>query len=127
MIDNSTKTILIVEDEPDLRNLYKEILLEAGYNVEEASDGIIGWNKIKNLDWHVLLLDIMLPGKDGIKILKDLSDTPDYKKGSVIALTNLNSDSIIKEVFSCGGDGYLIKSEITPDKILTEVAGFLNK
>lgn len=127
MRDIQSPNILIVEDEEDIRMLYKEVLLEAGYAVEEAADGIIGWNKIKNVDWQILLLDIMLPGKDGIHILKEMQQDPKLKKGAIIALTNLNSETIIKDVFTYGADGYLIKSEITPDRVVSEVNGFLPK
>lgn len=119
--------ILIVEDEHDIRSIYVEVLKGAGYNMDEAGDGESGMNKIKNTDWNLLLLDIMLPGRDGLKILKDLKENPLLKKGPVIALTNLNSENIIQEAFSSGADGYLIKSEVTPDKIVEEVGKVLNK
>jgi two-component system, OmpR family, response regulator ResD len=117
--------ILIIEDEQDIRTLYSEILQKAGYIVDQAANGEVGSDKIKNTDWNILLLDIMLPGKDGLKILKDLKETPSLKKGPVICLTNLNSERIIQESFKSGSDGYLIKSEITPDKVVDEVTKFL--
>lgn len=117
--------ILIVEDEHDIREIYAEVLNMAGYKVEQAADGEKGIQKIRDDSWDILLLDIMLPGKDGIKILKELKDNPELKKGIVIALTNLNSENIIQEVFGSGADGYLIKSEITPDKVVEEVARIL--
>ena len=113
--------ILIVEDEHDIREIYAEVLNMAGYKVEQAADGEKGIQKIRDDSWDILLLDIMLPGKDGIKILKEIKDNPELKKGIVIALTNLNSENIIQEVFGSGADGYLIKSEITPDKVVEEV------
>jgi DNA-binding response OmpR family regulator len=119
--------ILIVEDENDIRSIYVEVLKTAGYTMDEAGDGETGMNKIKNTQWDLLLLDIMLPGRDGLKILKDLKENPELKKGPVIALTNLNSENIIQEAFSSGADGYLIKSEVTPDKIVEEVGKVLNK
>ncbi|NMB91591.1 response regulator [candidate division WWE3 bacterium] len=119
--------ILIIEDEHDIRSIYVEVLNSAGYNVDEAGDGESGMNKIKNTDWNLLLLDIMLPGRDGLKILKDLKENPQFKKGPVIALTNLNSENIIQEAFSSGADGYLIKSEVTPDKVIEEVGKVLGK
>lgn len=119
--------ILIIEDEQDIRSIYVEVLKTAGYNVDEAGDGETGMSKIKNTDWDLLLLDIMLPGRDGLKILKDLKENPQLKKGPLIALTNLNSENIIQEAFSSGADGYLIKSEVTPDKIVEEVGKVLNK
>lgn len=119
--------ILIVEDEYDIRSIYVEVLKSAGYNVDEAGDGESGMNKVKNTDWNLLLLDIMLPGRDGLKILKDLKENPQLKKGPVVALTNLNSENIIQEAFSSGADGYLIKSEVTPDKVIEEVGKVLGK
>ena len=59
--------------------------------------------------------------------LKELKDHPELKKGPVITLTNLNSEQIVRECMATGADGYLIKSEITPDKIVDEVKNFLNK
>jgi two-component system response regulator ResD len=127
MLDQTknNKRILVVEDENELRILYVEVLTDAGYIVDQAPTGDIAIEKIRNTNWDLLLLDIMLPGKDGLRILKDLSENPSLKKGPVIMLTNLNSDHIIGESFNSGADGYLIKSEITPDKIISEIASFL--
>ncbi len=117
--------ILIIEDEHDLRSVYAEILTGAGFTVDQAPDGEIGLEKIKNTDWNLLLLDIMLPGKDGLRVLKEMKETEGLKKGPVIILTNLNNDHIIQEAFNLGADGYLIKSEITPDKVIDEAKEFL--
>lgn len=117
--------ILIVEDEHDIREIYAEVLSTAGYKVSQAADGEKGIQKIRDEHWDILLLDIMLPGKDGLKILKEMKENPQLKKGPVIALTNLNSENIIQEAFGNGADGYLIKSEITPDKIVDEVTRVL--
>jgi len=117
--------VLIVEDEHDLRALYSEILTNSGYTVDQAPDGEIGLEKTKNTPWNLMLLDIMLPGKDGLRLLKEVKDNPALKKGPVIIITNLNSEHIIQEAFNLGADGYLIKSEITPDKIIDEVKEFL--
>ena len=101
-----------------------DILKEAGYEVDGAADGGEGLEKIKNNEWNLLLLDIMLPGKDGLKILKDISETPGLKKGHIVVLTNLNGENIIQEAFNLGADGYLIKSDNTPDKVLEEVGKY---
>ena len=118
---SNRKKVLIVEDETDIRFLYSTVLKSAGYIVDEAPNGEIGLEKIKSTDWNILLLDIMLPGKDGLKILQDIKESPEYKKGPIVCLTNLNSDTIIQESFKAGSDDYLIKSEITPDRIVAEV------
>jgi DNA-binding response OmpR family regulator len=117
--------ILIIEDEDPLRILYAQILESAGYKVDQAGDGDIGMNKIRNTPWDLLLLDIMLPGEDGLRILKEIKNDSSLKKGPVVAITNLNSEYIVQEAFNFGVDGYLIKSQITPDKIADEVKEFL--
>ncbi|AHB40395.1 TPA: response regulator [candidate division WWE3 bacterium] len=124
MPDKTKNKVLIIEDEQDIRTIYAEVLQNAGYVVDQAPNGEIGGDKIKNSDWSILLLDIMLPGKDGLKILKDLKETPELKKGPVVVLTNLNSEHIIQEAFKLGADGYLIKSEVNPDKVVEEVGRF---
>ena len=124
MPDKTNNKVLIIEDEQDIRTIYAEVLQNAGYVVDQAPNGEVGGDKIKNSDWSILLLDIMLPGKDGLKILKDLKETPELKKGPVIVLTNLNSEHIIQEAFKLGADGYLIKSEVNPDKVVEEVGRF---
>ncbi|HAI62806.1 MAG: Histidine kinase [candidate division WWE3 bacterium GW2011_GWF2_41_45] len=124
MPDKTKNKVLIIEDEQDIRTIYAEVLQNAGYVVDQAPNGEVGGDKIKNSEWSILLLDIMLPGKDGLKILKDLKETPELKKGPVIVLTNLNSEHIIQEAFKLGADGYLIKSEVNPDKVVEEVGRF---
>lgn len=124
MPDKTKNKVLIIEDEQDIRTIYAEVLQNAGYVVDQAPNGEVGGDKIKNSDWSILLLDIMLPGKDGLKILKDLKETPELKKGPVVVLTNLNSEHIIQEAFKLGADGYLIKSEVNPDKVVEEVGRF---
>lgn len=124
-VDPVIKTVLIVEDENDLRSLYVEVLQDAGYLAEQAADGIIALEKIRTLAWDILLLDIMLPGQDGLTILKTISTTPNMKRGPIIITTNLNNDFVIQDAFKYGADGYLIKSEITPDKVIEEVRALI--
>ena len=123
---NIQKTILLIEDEPALLSLYQQVLKDAGFKVIAVSEGEIGFDTILDSNWDLLLLDIMLPKKDGLEILKELKDYDDWKKGKVIMMTNLNSEEIINNAFDMGADGYLIKSEIQPDKLIEEVNGFLS-
>lgn len=119
------KKILIIEDEQDIREVYAEILKDSGYEVLEAADGDTGVSIAKNAAWDLMLLDIMLPGEDGIHILKQIKNEPGLIKKPVILLTNLENETIITECFDIGAEGYLIKSEITPDKIVAEVSSYL--
>lgn len=119
--------ILLVEDEKDIRSLYAQYLKESGYEVLEAEDGLKGLELALEGNWDIMLLDIMLPSQDGIAVLKKIKSAPNIMDKPVIALTNLWLDSVINEMFDIGIDSYLIKSEITPDKIVAEVEAVLQK
>lgn len=119
--------VLLVEDEKDIRDLYAQYLREGGYEVLEAEDGVKGLDLALEGNWDIMLLDIMLPSQDGIAVLKKIKSTPSVMDKPIIALTNLWLDSVINEMFDIGVDGYLIKSEITPDKIIAEIEAILQK
>lgn len=119
--------ILVVEDDQLLRDLYVENLKDEGYIVDIAADGEEGMLKIKSGGWDLVLLDIILPKVDGIEIMRRLKHLRELaKKPIVLFLTNLDKDSEIKEALSLG-DGYLIKSQLTPDDLLREVRAYLAK
>ncbi len=70
MITNLKTTILIVDDEPDLRNLLGQVLTNAGYNVQLASDGDEALTLLKKEKFDIALLDIQMPSVNGIQVLK---------------------------------------------------------
>ena len=113
--------ILLIEDELNIREVYTELLREAGFEVLEASDGDIGLQWALSENWDLMLLDIMLPKKDGLEILTHVKKEDRLKEKPVILLTNLGRESIIQEGYSLGAIGYLIKSEITPDEVVKSV------
>ena len=115
------KKLLIVEDEQDIRELYSEILREEGYEVIEAWDGQVGLKEALSGKFDLILLDIMLPKIDGLHILKEIKKKPELSKIPIILLTNLGADAVIKEAFTLGAEAYVIKSEYTPDQVITEV------
>jgi len=118
---NSQNTILIIEDDHELSSLYEQVLQDNGYIVITASDGESGFDCILDNKWDLLLLDIMLPKKDGLEILKELKEYNNWKKGKVLMMTNLNNLDIINTSFDLGADGYLIKSQTQPDVLLQEI------
>ena len=128
MADKDLQKILVIEDDQFLRELYEELLKGEGYEVDLAEDGEKGLNKFLDGGYDLVLLDIMLPKVDGLEILRKAQDNkPKKENGSIVLLTNLGQDSIIKEGFSLGASGYLVKSAMNPDQVLNEVKVFLNK
>jgi two-component system response regulator CpxR len=119
------KKILLVEDDRDLRELYAEVLRDEGFTVIEAADGQEGLALARGGDYALLLLDIMLPKVDGLQILKSLKSEASLAKIPMILLTNLDREAVIQEGFSLGADGYIIKSQSTPDQVVAEVKKLL--
>ncbi len=128
MADNAGKKILIVEDDQFLRDFYQELLTSEGYVIDSAADGEIALAKIRQGGFDLVLLDIMLPKKDGLHILQDLKvQGPSKPNGQIVVLTNLGHDTVINQAFTLGASGYLIKSALNPDQVLTEIKNFLQK
>lgn len=126
-MDNK-KRILIVEDDQFLREFYQELLQAEGYDIDVASEGETGLSKISAGGYSLILLDIMLPKKDGLQILRELKiKSPSTPNGPIIVLTNLGQDAIIKQCFDLGVNGYLIKSALNPDQVLAEIKSYLDK
>ncbi len=117
--------VLIVEDDASIRVLYKELFNEAGYQVEAVSDGVQAEEVLDHNAYDATLLDIMLPKKDGISLLKGVASEVKERMGQVVLLTNLGQDVVIKEGLSLGAAGYLIKSSVTPGQVLRKVTEIL--
>lgn len=118
------KIVVLIEDDVSLRTIYMAVLQDAGFDVRPAPESEVGLELIKTLNWDVLLLDIMLPVKDGITMLRTI-DEEKLKKGKIVMLTNLNNENIIKDAFKYGADGYIIKSDVTPGTLVNEVKAFV--
>ena len=127
-MENQQKKILIVEDDQFLREFYQELLQAEGYIIDVAADGDEGSQKVLSGGYDLVLLDIMLPKKDGLQILQELhNQSAKSPNKALVVLTNLGQDAIIKQCFDLGADGFLVKSALNPDQVLTEVKSFLNK
>jgi len=114
------KIVILCEDDADLRAVYAVVLSKEGYRLELAPDGDVALDLVRKYNWDLLLLDIMLPKKDGLTLMKIIYEEK-LKKGKIVMLTNLNTEAIIDEAFKHGADGYLIKSQITPGSLLDEI------
>ena len=118
-------SILIVEDDKFLQDLYMELLSAEKYQVDVADDGEAALDKLNHNEYDLVLLDIMLPKKDGLTVLKELSEDRKKKIGQVVMLTNLGQEAVVQEGFTLGAVGHLVKSALAPDQVLTEVGRFL--
>ncbi len=114
--------ILLVEDDDRLLQLYRQLLESDGYEVEMCSNGNDASEKMIKGGYDLVLLDIMLPGKDGLQILEELrTSKPEKKNGGIILLTNLAQNETIERALQNQISGYIIKSRYSPEEFLNQV------
>ncbi len=119
--------ILVVEDDLFIRELYVETLTSEKYEVEYAVDGQDAFKKIKQGGYDLILLDIIMPKMDGLTVMRKIAKDPPQKPNKlVIFLTNLDDSDEIRQALELG-NGYLIKSQLTPADLLNEVKMDLEK
>lgn len=118
------KTILVIEDDRFIGEMYVRSLKKQGYEVDWVVDGNDGLVAARDKKYDLILLDIMLPERRGIEILDALrGGKADLIPNSrVIVLTNFEQDEASREKMEKMVDGYLIKAEITPSKLLEIIA-----
>lgn len=122
---DKTKRIVIVEDSQEIREMYEMKLQSGGYEVLTAEDGELGEVLIKKEKPDLVLLDIMLPKKDGYDIMKDMkADGSGVGEIPVIVISNLSGKEDAVEAKKLGAVDYLIKAELTPAEILRKVDMF---
>ena len=106
VIRGASMRILIVEDEPDLLSAVAQSLREEGYAVDEATDGETGLYKAKGCDYDAIVLDLMIPRLDGLRLLSRLRNA---KKTPVLILTARDTTADRVKGLDNGADDYLTK------------------
>lgn len=114
------KTILMVEDDRFIGEMYARALKKAGYDVDWMVDGNDGLVAARNKEYDAILLDVMLPERRGTEILQALRGGKEdlVPHSRIIVLTNFEQDDESRIAMEHNVDAYLIKAEITPKKLL---------
>ena len=115
------KSILLVEDDPFLIDIYTTKLKEAGFLVEVAENGEIVFKKIKEKVPDLVVLDIVLPQIDGWEILKIIKEDSKLKDLKIMILSNLGQKEEVEKGLSLGATKYLVKAHYTPSEIVEEI------
>ncbi len=125
---SSTKyKILVVEDEPDARTMFVDLLESEGtYDVSSAVDGIEALAKAEAEKFDLVLLDIVMPNKDGIETLQDIkANAEKYGDPIVVMLTNISGDAAVEKAMQLGAAGYKLKIGTEPEELLESIASYL--
>ena len=122
----SEKKILVVEDNPMNLELIKFLLEDQECIIYEATNAQEALDQTKSDEFDLILMDIQLPGMDGLTATKLIREDPKNKNVPIIALTAYAMKGDEERVKGAGCDGYIAKP-IDTEKFLQEVARFLNK
>lgn len=122
-----SKKILIIEDEEYLLDMYKMKFESAGYEVIVARDGESGLALAMNEQPDLILLDIVIPKKDGYEVLEELRRDDKIKGLKVYILSNLGQKAEIKKGLDDGADGYFVKATLTPQQLVENVGEIFMK
>ena len=117
------KTILCVEDDRFIGEMYVRSLQKAGYDVTWVVDGNDGLVAARNQNFDLIILDLMLPEQRGDQILDALrNNNVDLVPNSkILIMTNFEQDEASRNSVMSRVDGYLIKADITPRKLIEVV------
>lgn len=117
------ETILVVDDEELIRRLLSLYLERAGYKVDEAENGKQGLKKALMFDYDLIVLDLMLPGLDGMEICKRLRDK---KATLVMMLTAKEEERTRLQGFEVGADDYVVKP-FSPREVVLRVKALIRR
>jgi len=122
-----TKKILIVEDERSLSELVENELDSMGFDARVAGDGELAMKLARSFDPDVIMLDLILPKKGGLEVLKELKIDPALKTIPVIVLSNLSGDESIRMAMTFGADDYFVKTQSSIFEIIAKVQKRLDR
>ncbi|HSN59998.1 MAG TPA: response regulator transcription factor [Ferruginibacter sp.] len=117
---STTKKILIADDEPDILEIIQFNLQQEGYEVVTAKTGDDAIEKAKQNKPDLIILDIMMPGKNGMEVCNILRTMPDFKKTLIVFLTAMSDEGTEIKGLETGADDYLTKP-ISPKVLLSKV------
>lgn len=115
--------ILVVDDEERIRRLLKMYLEKEGYTIDEAEDGETALRLASNTDYALILLDVMLPGIDGVEVCSRLRQV---KATPVIMLTAKGEEMNRVQGFEVGADDYVVKP-FSPREVIYRVKAILRR
>jgi len=126
MAEDGGKIILFAEDSAFFRNQVKQFMIEDGFKVIEAEDGLIAWELLKERvdEIDLVVTDLEMPNMDGFEFTKRIKSDPTYSHLSVIALTSLASEAHIEKGRSVGIDEYEIK--LDREKLMAVIRQYMN-
>jgi len=116
-----SKKILLVEDEKIIIDLLQKKLIEEGYEVSVARNGVEGLEKMKAAKLDLILLDIVMPKMGGFEVMEEMNKNEEFKKIPVIIISNSGQPVELDRAIRLGAKDWLIKTEFDPQEVIDKV------
>lgn len=110
--------VCLIDDDPNFREIYSIALQREGFESCLANDGNSGLEMVRQQMPDIILLDINMPGKNGIEVLSELSGDLSLSNIPVVVLSNNDKEETIREVGDFDADFYLVKTLTTPQEVI---------
>ena len=125
-MDSTGKKILIADDEPDILEIIGFNLRKEGYEVYTAKDGKEALEKAREVMPQLIVLDIMMPYKNGIEVCRSLRSQPKFKDSPIILLTALSDEGSHIKGLDSGADDFITKP-VSPKILLSRVSALFRR
>lgn len=119
--------VLLVDDDAFLRDMYATKFIECGHEVDVVGDSTIALGKIKEGNYDVVMLDVIMPGLSGLELLKSIKESGLGENSKYVILSNQSESSDKASAEEFGADGYIIKAECIPSDVVKKVEEICKK
>lgn len=121
------KRILIAEDDPIIGKLFVEVLSDEGCEIILVTDGEGAIDNIKNTRYDLIILDLLMPKRNGFEVLEFMKQNKEYLQTPVIVTSNLSTPEDESKALKLGAREYIIKSDISITGLTDKVESLLGK
>ena len=119
--------LLIVEDDNFLANAYRVKLTKAGFDIRIAFDGEQALKMLSDFTPDCIILDLVIPKKDGFTVLSEIRGSPNWNNIPVLVASNLGMEEDINKAMKMGASGYVIKSDLSMAEMVEKIRSLLPK
>lgn len=117
--------VLVIDDDKFLVSTYRAGLTRAGFEVRIGTDGDQALEQLKSFTPDIIVLDLVLPKKDGFLVLETLKASKQFKDIPVVVVSNLGQHEDLDRAMSLGVADYLIKTDLSLDSVATKLREIL--